>query len=97
MKNNNNLDQRLRTNIEDRKLFTELLKKYLYYKLGEKEDDSSGYYIYIFSFYFKEGKFIISYEQGGEESEYFIVQDYDELLKFIENPDLFKEQEKYNL
>lgn len=95
--NINDWDQRLRTNVKDREILDVLIKQYLYWKLGTKEDDAEGYYIWIYDFYFKDGWFTIRFEQGGEDEEYFKVKDYNELLKFIENPDLFKEQEKYNL
>jgi len=93
--NVSNWNQRLRTNVKDRKIFSELIKQYLYWKLGKKEEN--GYYIYIFNFYFKEGKLIISYDQGGDDSEYFKVENYNEFLKFIDNPNLFIQGEKYNL
>ena len=96
--NNGNIEQRLKNTISEFSTFQKLFETYLYWKFNDLEylnDDS--HYIFIYEFYFKEDKFVIKYDYCGDYDEWYIVTDYDEMLQFIEDPDLFIEQEKFNL
>jgi hypothetical protein len=53
--------------------------------------------ITAYDFYFdKKGSFCIHYYDEDYQSKH-IVKDYDELLKFLNNPELFKKRKLYNL
>ena len=83
-------DNKLKSHISDRKELFELLSTYMEYKMN-------GGKITAYDFYFdNKGSFCIHYYDEDYQSKY-IVKDYDELLKFLNNPELLKNSKLYNI
>jgi hypothetical protein len=84
-------DNKLKNHLNDRKELFELLSAYMEYKINDNNQ------ITAYDFYFdKNGSFCIHYYDEDNQSKY-IVKDYDELLKFLNNPELLKNSKLYNL
>jgi hypothetical protein len=89
--------ERLTQHINDRYYLQEVLKNYLFWKTGDDPSETA----YDVDNYFLDynNKFCISYEDGDRESLVYRVQekDYDELIMFLDNPEMMMNSKKYNL
>ena len=84
-------NDKLKSHIEDRKNLSELLSKYVKYKTNNNNN------VDVYDYYFdKKNKFYIHYYDETQNI-YGVVEDYDELINFLKNPELFIKSKKYNL
>jgi len=89
--------ERLTQHINERDYLQEVLKKYLFWKSGADPSETA----YDVDNYFLDykNKFCISYEDGDRENLVVRVQekDFDELIMFLNNPEMMMNSKKYNL
>lgn len=96
-------DQKLRQHIEDEKLLKKILEKYVIWKKEIPQDEARYHIQYLEAYFFdtknwySNNKFIIQYEDPDGDRHEFIVEDYDEMINFLDNPKMFTDANKYNL
>ena len=84
-------DDKLKNHINDRKELFELLSAYIEYKLNDNRN------ITAYDFYFdKNNIFRIHFYDENYQSMY-VVENYDEMLYFLNNHELLKNSKQYNL
>jgi hypothetical protein len=90
-------EERLSQHINDRDYLQAVLKSYLYWKTDD-DPSETVYEVQDYFFDYKK-KFCISYEDGDRESLVHRVQeeDYNELIMFLDNPEMMMSSKKYNL
>jgi len=77
---------------EKYKYLTKTIELYLRWKIDDYGDENSCFNI---NFFF-EGN-IISYSDDDEDNIDYEVENYDEMVEFLNNPDFFIKSKKYNL
>jgi len=102
--NNNWSDQKLRQHIEDEEFIMEILKKYIIWKEEIPQEETRYHIKYIEAYFFdtkkwysKNNNFVIQYEDPDGERHEFVVEDYNEMIGFLDNPKMFTDANKYNV
>lgn len=70
------------------------IEDYLRWKIEDYRDDN---YCEDISFFFYPNRFMINFTDNESDSNTYRVDDYDEMLEFLNDPDLFLDPIKYNL
>ena len=79
---------------EKYKKLTEIIALYLRWKIGDYEDENENSYHDIIFFF--EGN-TIQYSDDDMDGNDYVVEDYDEMINFINNSEIFLNAKKYNL
>lgn len=91
-------EEKIQNILLDSKLLMDKLYMYFIYKLPEidKELDSGEVKIKD-SFFLDNGDFVINYSTNYDFNNSYYVDDIDEMIKFLNNPEVFRKSKKYNL
>jgi len=87
--------EKLKKNIDDGEHLKKLFSKYLFFK--HDADIEEELYDVVEFFFDLKGNFIINYFDGDSSQNSYYVVNIDELIKFINNPELSINAKKFNL